>query len=74
MSKIETKVTVASLGSLAAGVALAVITAFLAEPGAFGPLPEPVVFLLVAALPPVAAFLAGYTAPHTDRPAPGDGA
>ena len=72
MAKVETKVTAASVGALAAGVVLAVITAFLGEPDAFGALPDPVVFLLVAALPPVATFLSGYAAPHTSRPEVGE--
>jgi hypothetical protein len=64
---VETKVTSATLVSLFASVALSVITAFLAEPGAFGPLSAPVAFVLMAALPPIATFLGGYAAPHTPR-------
>jgi hypothetical protein len=68
MSRIETKVSVAALGSLLAGVALAILTAVQSDPAVISGLPEPVQFVLIAALPPVVAFLAGYAAPHTDRP------
>lgn len=68
MSKIESKVTVASLASLAAGVALAVLTAVQSDPAVISGLPESVQFVLIAALPPILTFLGGYAAPHTPRP------
>lgn len=67
MGNIETKVTVAALGSLAAGVALAILTAVQGDPTVIGGLPAPVQFVVIAALPPVIAFLSGYAAPHTAR-------
>ncbi|WP_017602352.1 hypothetical protein [Nocardiopsis lucentensis] len=68
MQKIETKVTVATFLSLAAGVALAVLTAVQSDPTVIGGLPEPAQFVIIAALPPVLTFLGGYAAPHTARP------
>lgn len=74
MKKIETKVTSATLTSLAAGVALAVLTAVQGDPTVIAGLPDWVQFVTIAALPPILAFLGGYAAPHTHRPlAPGEG-
>lgn len=67
-SKIEAKVTVAAIGSLLAGIALAILTAVQSDPAVISGLPEPVQFVIIAALPPVVAFLSGYAAPHTTRP------
>lgn len=73
MKRIETKVTVATVGGLIAGVALAVLTAVQGDPTVIAGLPDWVQFVFIAALPPVLAFLGGYAAPHTHRPlAPGD--
>lgn len=68
MSKIESKVTVATIASLLAGVALAVLTAVQSDPTVISGLPDGVQFVLIAALPPVLTFLGGYAAPHTHRP------
>lgn len=68
MQKIESKVTVASLASLAAGVALAVLTAVQSDPTVISGLPDVAQFVIIAALPPVLTFLGGYAAPHTSRP------
>jgi hypothetical protein len=67
MQKIETKVTVATVLSLVAGVLLAVLTAVQSDPTVISGLPDIVQFVLIAALPPVLTFLGGYAAPHTDR-------
>lgn len=66
--KVETKVTIATFASLAAGVLLAVLTAVQSDPTVIGGLPDTVQFLIIAALPPVLTFLGGYAAPHTPRP------
>lgn len=66
---VETKVTAASLGSLGAGIALAVLMAVMTPDGQayLAGMPPVVVYLLVAALPPIMSFLAGFAAPHTAR-------
>ena len=67
MPRIESKVTVATIASLFAGVALAVLTAVQSDPTVISGLPPTAQFLIIAALPPVLTFLGGYAAPHTHR-------
>lgn len=64
---VEAKVKASTWSALAAGMVLAVVNAVQDQPGILGPLPEWAQFLILAVLPPLAVFLAGYAAPHTPR-------
>ncbi len=60
---IEVKVVVSALVTLLASVAFAVLNAVLADNSILGGLPGWVQFVILAAAPPVLAFLAGYRVP-----------
>lgn len=60
---IEWKVVIAALVTLLASVAFAVLNAVLADSSILGGLPGWLQFLILAAAPPVLAFLAGYRVP-----------
>lgn len=64
---VEAKVKASTWSALAAGMGLAIVNATQEQPGVLDPLPGWSQFLLIAILPPLAAFLAGYAAPHTVR-------
>jgi hypothetical protein len=70
---VEAKVWASTWGTLAATVGLALVTLLLDEldvlPAMFGgePWAGPLVLVLGVVLPPVAAFLRGYLAPHSPR-------
>lgn len=59
---VSPKVTAGALGSLAAGVVLALLLALTTPEGLtlLGGLPPAVTFLVISALPPVVTFLAAY--------------
>lgn len=64
---VEAKVKASTWSALAAGMALAVVNAVQDQPGILEPMPGWAQFLILAVLPPLAVFLAGYAAPHTPR-------
>jgi len=65
---IESKVQASSLWALGASVGIAVLNAVAANSSLLGGLPALAQFALLAAIPPVLTFLAGYVAPSTPRP------
>jgi hypothetical protein len=69
LATVETKVKAAALGTLAASLAAAFITALMSA----GHLPHTSgqwwQFVLISLGPPIVAALSGYAAPHTPRPA-----
>lgn len=67
-TKIELKVWASTVASLVAGVVLAVLEAFTAQPALLEGLPGWARFLIITASPALVTFLAGYAAPHTTRP------
>lgn len=60
---VEVKLVVATVVTLLAGIAYAVVDAVQSSPAVLDGLPEWLRFLLIAALPPLLAFLAGYRVP-----------
>lgn len=60
---VEVKVVVATAVTLGAGVTYAVLDAVQADPSVLEVLPPWLRFVVLAALPPVLAFLAGYRMP-----------
>lgn len=64
---VETKVTSATTFALLASVVMAMLNIFVADSSLLGPLPPVVQALIIAVIPPVMTFLAGYAAPHTNR-------
>ena len=72
MKTVETKVKAATWMSFAAGLALAILTAVQDNPGVMAPLPKWLQVVLLALVPAVATFLAGWSAQHTARPDLGD--
>lgn len=66
---IETKVIVATATSAVVGVVVALLNTLSADPSTLlGLTPNWLEFVIVAAVPPAATYLAGYLAPHTERP------
>lgn len=57
---VEAKVWASTLVTLAASVGVALLNAVQDNPALLGGLPEWVQFVVLAAVPPVLAFLAGY--------------
>ncbi|MFI1826748.1 holin [Streptomyces sp. NPDC020412] len=72
---VERKVKAASAASFAAGIAVAVLNAIVADNSLLGPLPAWLQAPLLALIPTVLTWLAGYQARHTPRPSawPGGG-
>lgn len=65
----ELKVLLATAASAAAGVAVAVLNVVAADPTTLlGATPDWLEFVLLAVVPPLATYVAGYLAPHTERP------
>jgi hypothetical protein len=69
MSKIEAKVKASALLSLLVGVLVTVLNEAVADNQLLGSLPAWAQSLITTLGPPIAAFLAGWAAPHTARPA-----
>lgn len=65
---IESKVQASSLWTLGASVGIAVLNAVATNSTLLGGLPSLVQFVILAAIPPLLTFLAGYVAPSTPRP------
>lgn len=59
-TKIETKVTAATLGSFAAGVGVAILNAAVGNSELMGGLPGWLQFLLIVGAPSAITFLSGY--------------
>lgn len=68
ISRIELKAWAATVGSLAAGLVLAVLEALADNPAMLEALPAWARFLIIACTPALVTFLAAYAAPHTRRP------
>jgi hypothetical protein len=66
-SRVETKVTAASLAAAVSGVALWALSTYVFKGG---DVPAGLVSLIDVAVPAVLAAAAGYFAPHTPRPSP----
>lgn len=67
---VETKVKAATLATYLVSVAgLAIVNTVAGDASLLGPLPDLLEALIVPLLPAAAAFLAGYQARHTPRPA-----
>jgi integral membrane sensor domain MASE1 len=62
-TKIEVKVVAATAATLLASVAFAVLDALAHHTEIFDSLPEWLRFVVLAAIPPVLTFLAGYAVP-----------
>jgi hypothetical protein len=62
-TKIEVKVVAATAATLLASVAFAVLDALAHHTEIFDALPEWLRFVILAAIPPVLTFLAGYAVP-----------
>jgi hypothetical protein len=62
-TKIEVKVVAATAATLLASVAFAVLDALAHHTEIFDSLPEWLRFVILAAIPPVLTFLAGYAVP-----------
>ncbi|MDN5858959.1 MAG: hypothetical protein L0H84_10075 [Pseudonocardia sp.] len=58
---VEAKVAAAALLTMLASVAAAILNAVQDNPALLGALPPWLQFVLIAAIPPVLTFLAGYT-------------
>lgn len=67
-SRVELKVWAATVGSLGAGLVLAVLEAVTAQPAMLEVLPAWARFLVIACAPTLVVFLSSYVAPHTSRP------
>lgn len=70
-SKVETKVTVATIGAYLAGVVvLALVNAFTGDENALllASLPDAVEPFLLPVVPAVVSFISGWAAKHTPRP------
>lgn len=65
---VESKVMSSSLWTLGASVGIAVLNAVATNSTLLGGLPSLVQFIILAAIPPLLTFLAGYVAPSTPRP------
>jgi hypothetical protein len=68
MKNIEAKVKASALLTLLVGVALTLLNEVQADNKLLGSLPPWAQSLITLFGPPLAAFLAGYAAPHTARP------
>lgn len=66
-STVETKVTAATLVSLLAAVVLAALTYVGGDAAVLANVDPVLRGLLYAVIPPVAAFVGGFLAPHTPR-------
>jgi hypothetical protein len=66
---IEAKVVASTAASAAAGIVLAVLNDVQADHSLLGSTPAWAQALILVAVPPLAAFLAGYQARHTPREA-----
>ncbi len=65
---IEAKVIAATIGSFVISAVIAWLNAAEQDPHLLGALPTWVQTLLIAVIPAVVTFLAGYQAAHTPRP------
>lgn len=65
---VEAKVTAATAGSLAVAIAVAVLNGLADGPGLLGSLPMWAQTMILLLVPPLHTWLAGYSAPHTERP------
>lgn len=64
---VEAKVKWSALGSLLAGLVLALLNAVVADSSILGGLPAWAQFVVVTGAPVLVTFLSGYAAPHTAR-------
>jgi hypothetical protein len=62
---VEAKVIIGTLVTTAAGFGGALLNAFVGNTALLGALPGWAQFLVITLAPGIAAFLAGYAAPHT---------
>ncbi len=67
LSEIETKVAHSTAASAVVGVAVAVLNDVEANHALLGSIPAPAQTVILAAVPPLATFLAGWLARHTPR-------
>lgn len=63
---VESKLVAASIITLLAGIAVALLNAVQADSSILGSLPPAVQFVILAAIPPVLSFAAGYVQ-HSNR-------
>jgi len=70
LNVVEAKVKAATSASFAAGLAVALLNAVVADNSLLGPLPAWVQAPLLALIPTALTFLAGYQARHTPRTDP----
>jgi len=66
---IEAKVIASTLMTTVVGIAIALLNALAADSSLLGPLPAWLQGVILALVPAALAFLAGYQARHTPRPA-----
>ena len=64
---IETKVKASAVAAFVVGALIAALNAVQDNPSLLGTLPGWAQTLIIALVPPLLTFLAGYAAPHTRR-------
>lgn len=67
-SRVEAKVKAASIVTLLASAAIALLNALVGDSQLLGGLPPWLQFLVVTVVPPLLTFLAGWLARHTSKP------